>query len=177
MKRLDTATIRAQIDALYAAYPEIKEDEDWRLDALEGQTDLHELLRELERQRRRADYDAEAIRTEIKDLRKLCQRRDNRVEVLRALMFSLLQWAELRKMPLGVATLTIKPGPPRVIIEDETIIPDEFFRIIREVDKIKIREALNSFRSVPGATLSNSPDHLMITGVKAQFAQQYDEDG
>jgi hypothetical protein len=77
-------------------------------------------------------------------------------------MLQLLQAAHLRKLELPECTLSIRIGVPRVIIVDETEIPDEFCRIVSSPDKTKIKAALSEFKSVPGATLSNAEDGLTV---------------
>jgi hypothetical protein len=162
MKHLDAGTIRAQINALLLAHPEIADDEILLADSLEGQTDLFEFLREIERKRRTASTLAEAVAIEIKDLRERRDRFMRRDEALRAMLFNVLQWAELKKAELPEATISIRTGSQKVIIEDENTIPDEYCRIIREPDKVKIKAALSEFKSVAGASLSNAEPVLAI---------------
>ena len=162
MKRLDAHTVRQQIDALYAAHPEVLEDELFQMDVLEGETDLLELLREIERKRRTADTLAEAVALEIKALRERRDRFVRRDEALRAFMFKLMEHAQLQKAELPEATLSIRRGQQRVIIEDENRIPDDYCRIIREPDKIKIKAALQEFKPVAGCTLSNAEPTLAV---------------
>ena len=162
MKNLDVSTVRAQIDNLIAAHPEIDEDEVLRSDMLEGSTDLHEFLREIERKRRSADTFVDALAIEITALRDRRARFERRDQALRALMFNLLQWAEVKKVELPEATISIRAGQQKVIVEDENAIPDEYCRIIREPDKIKIKAALLEFKSVAGAALSNAEPTLAV---------------
>ena len=162
MKNLDVSTIRAQIDSLIAAHPEIDEDEVLRADMIEGETDLHEFLRDIERKRRNADTFVDALAIEITTLRDRRARFERRDQALRALMFNLLQWAEVKKVELPEATISIRAGQQKVIVEDENAIPDEYCRIIREPDKIKIKAALLEFKSVAGAALSNAEPTLAV---------------
>jgi hypothetical protein len=81
---------------------------------------------------------------------------------MRNLMLRLLQAAHLKKLEMPEATLSVRLGVPRVVIVDETEIPDEFCRIKKEPDKTKIKAALSEFKPVPGATLSNAEDGLTV---------------
>ena len=162
MKRLDITIIRAQIDNLIAAHPEIDEDEILRADMIEGGTDLHEFLRDIERKRRNADTFVDALAIEITTLRDRRARFERRDQALRALMFNLLQWAEVKKVELPEATISIRAGQQKVVVEDENAIPNEYCRIIREPDKIKIKAALLEFKSVAGAALSNAEPTLAV---------------
>lgn len=162
MQRLDPAIVRQQIDSLRAAWPDVFGDDDTWAISVESQTDLHEFLREIERKRE----DAEALETALKltmdNLRERRERFERREKAMRALMFSALQWADLTKLELPEATLSIRNGQPKVLITDETQIPDEFMRIKKEPDKTLIKTALNNFEDVPGATMSNVEPVLAV---------------
>lgn len=160
--RLDPTILKQQIDGLFVSYPELLEDEILLRDTLEGSTDLIEFLRSLETQRQDAVTLAEAIALNIENLRQRRARFERRDEAIRNLMFRLLQAAHLKKLELPEATLSVRLGVPKVVIVDESEIPDAFCRIKREPDKIKIKAALSEFKPVPGATLSNAEDTLSV---------------
>jgi Siphovirus Gp157 len=161
-KAAEIFIVRQQIEALLAQYPELAEDEVLRADMFEGETDLTGILRDLEAQRQHADALEDAIGETIKQLTMRCGRFQRRQDALRAMMLALLQTAQLRKVELPEATLSIRSAPARVIIHDEAELPEVYWRIKREPDKVKIKEALVTAAVVPGASLSNSPDTLAI---------------
>ena len=78
------------------------------------------------------------------------------------MMLQLLQAARLKKLELPEATLSVKLGVPRVFISDEAALPDEFWRVKREPDRQKIKQALSELKPVPGATLTNAEDVLAV---------------
>lgn len=162
MRQLDPAIVRQQIDSLRAAWPDVFGNDDTWAISVESQTDLHEFLREIERKRE----DAEALETALKltmdNLRERRERFERREKALRALMFSAMQWADLTKIEMPEATLSIRQGTPKVVIVDEGAIPDEFMRVKKEPDKILIKDALSKFEDVPGATMSNAEAVLAI---------------
>lgn len=162
MQRLDPAIVKQQIDSLRAAWPDVFGDDDTWAISVESQTDLHEFLREIERKRE----DAEALETALKltmdNLRERRERFERREKAMRALMFSAMQWADLTRVELAEATLSIRNGQPKVLITDEAAIPDEFMRIKKEPDKTLIKTALNNFEDVPGATMSNVEPVLAV---------------
>lgn len=160
-RRIDPAILEQQIKALLEIYPELAEDELFRSDMIEGSTDLVEFLRELEHKRQEAVTMTEAIGETVERLRQRQQRFHRRDEAIRGLMFKMLQVAHLRKMELPEATLSIRLGVPKVIVTDEAALPDEFCRIKREPDKVKIKTGLLD-GAIPGATLSNAEDTLAI---------------
>ncbi len=162
MKRLDAATIRHQIEALFVAFPELHDDDILRADTFEGETDLIEYLRYLEDKRSDALSKAQALKMRIDGLKERGDRYEHRCEGLRAAMFKAMEWAEQRKVELPEATLLIREGTQRVIIHDEAAVPDIYCRIRREPDKTKIKAALSEFGDVPGASLSNAEPVLTV---------------
>lgn len=162
MKRIDPQTVRQQMDALVAAYPEIGEDEILRADMFEAETDLHEFMTAIEKIRRAAVGFSDGLDGEIDELRARRDRFRRRDDAIRSLMFKVMQWADLKKLEIQRATISVRRGTPRVLISDERAVPDNLCRIVRSPDLTKIREALNAFETVPGAELSNAEPTLAI---------------
>ena len=65
-------------------------------------------------------------------------------------------------MELAEGTVSLRNGPPKVIITNESEIPVDFWRVRREPDKSKIGAALKAHEFVPGAVLSNPEMSLTI---------------
>lgn len=162
MPRFDPSIICKQIDNLLIQFPELQEDEVLRADMLEGSTDLNAFLIQVERQRRDATTLADAIGIYVDELRSRKARFERRDEAFRSLMFKLLEWANLKKVELAEATISIRQGTPKVIVTDESMVPDIFCRFKREVDKVKVKEALAAGKKVKGAELSNAESTLAI---------------
>ncbi len=160
--RHDPAIVRMQIEQLLRDYPELAEDDTAIELALESETDAVEFLRALERVRRQAVALAKANELVIDDLKERIGRFERRDEALRRLMFQILQAANLRKLELPEATLSIRAGSPKVIVTDEAALPETFVRIKREPDKARIKVALQDGIEVAGALLSNADEILAI---------------
>lgn len=152
--------VRMQVEQLMREFPDLADDAIPL--ALESETDAIEYLRSLERLRRHAVALAKATESVVDDLKERIGRFNRREEALRRLMFQLLQAANLRKLELPEATLSIRTGSPKVIVIDEAEIPETFIRIKREPDKASIKVALQDGIDVPGATLSNAEENLTI---------------
>lgn len=163
MRQLDPAIIKQQIANLKIAFPDLLDDEDdWML-ALESETDIKEYLRTVERKREDTAALEEALAATIDIMRQRKARFERREQAMRALLFAAMQMADLKKCELPEATLSIRLGTPHVIVTDETSIPDEFMRIKKEPDKTKIKAALaDGFASVPGAEMSNAEPVLNV---------------
>ena len=164
--RLDPIFVRAQIDALRAAYPQIADDEDQWLLTLESETDLREFLAVVVNRIYEADAFAEgavaSLEYLISNSKARKQRFEQRGEAMRALAFKVMSVAAVRKVELPQGTLSIRAGQPKVIIVDETALPPSCIRIRKEPDRIVIKEHLMRGDQVPGAELSNREDVLAL---------------
>jgi len=160
--RLDATRVRAQIDALRAAYPDIWEDDDLLAGMLEGETDLWPMLAETVQRIAWAQGMSEGIGNIMDDLKARHGRFERRIEVLRTFAFKLLQIADVRRVELPQATLSIQNGPTKVIVTNEAALPLPCVRIKREPNKVAIRGYMDIHGSCPGAELSNAEPMLVI---------------
>jgi hypothetical protein len=142
MRRLDPQDVHKQIEQLKLAYPDLLDDEEaWGL-ALDSETDVNELIDRTEAGRQddvAMVAGIKALRVEIDTRLKRYERRE---EVKRRMLFILLQWAGLQKVTLPRATISIRDGGEKLVIPDESAVPDDFCRIKREPQKLLIKEAL-----------------------------------
>lgn len=98
-------------------------------------------------------------------MKEMSERRDRygrQQEAARDGIFRIMQAAELTKLELPEATLSVRPGAVRVVITDEADLPDSFVRVKREADKAAIKDALKAGQFVPGAALSNGGPTLHV---------------
>lgn len=159
---LDAKQVEQEIDALLAGFPELAEDEDLRADILEGETGLHEVLSRIVQRAQEAADMASAInarRQALSARESGCKRRE---EAMRKLAHRLMDRARVRKVTLPEATLSVRAVPPGVQIFDEDVLPDKWWRVKREIDTAKLKDALKGGASIPGACLSNSSETLSI---------------
>lgn len=159
---LNPEQVRRTIESLIVRYPELQDDEEaWRL-TLESETNAFECLRMIERKRQEAETMYRAIDTNMCELRARQERFERREEAMRALELKILEAADLRKAELPEATLSIANGVRKVIITDESELPDDAFRVKREPNKQLIKAWMDAGQEVPGAILSNAEPHLTI---------------
>lgn len=159
---LDVKYVRDQIIALLLAHPELVEDEVLREDMIEGSTTTFEFLSKIVRLIGENGALFEGTSLYIQELLARKGRLVRREEALRSFIFKIMLSADLSKVQLPEATLSIRDGQPKVIITDEHLILDQYCRIRREPDKIAIKEVLASGGIISGAELSNSPPSLSI---------------
>ena len=162
--RLDPTFVRAQIEALRVTHPQIwdAEDEVLLADMLEGTTDLHEFLTLVVHRMLEAKAFIHGIDVLISEQMARCARFEQRSNAMRTLAFRVMNWAEVRKVELPAATLSIRAGQPKVIITDETALPPDCVRIRTEPDRIAIKEQLMRGERMAGAELSNSEPTLAV---------------
>jgi hypothetical protein len=75
-----------------------------------------------------------------------------------------MEAANLSKLVLPAATLSLRPTGPAVRILDDKKIPEAYWRVKREPNLVAIKAALLDGELVAGATLSNGGQTLAIRG-------------
>lgn len=161
--RLEASVIQHQIRNLIAQYPEIEEDEQLRADMIEGSTDTDDFLRMIERKRQEASSLAGAVASNIAELGLRQERFERREKAMRDLLMKILEAANLRKRELPEATLSLRAVAPKVVITDETALPDLACKFIRKPDLAKIKELLTDETGVcAGAEMSNGGTTISI---------------
>ncbi len=159
---LNAHAIKQQIHNLILQNPELAEDDVLRADMIEGSSDLHEVLALLLDRMRESEALAEAITARIKSMQERRARIEGREVSLRALMFSLMEAADLRKVELPEATLSFRNTPPKLVVVDEAKIPSMFFEQKPVLDKVHLKSALASGNLIEGASLSNGGVSLVV---------------
>jgi hypothetical protein len=123
------------------------DDEELINDSVEGETTFLEAIDKALDQIGDAEQIAYAIKAREAELIGRRKRFEKRAEALRvAVQMAMLQANGERPLPFSLqtpcATVTVKDGKPKVIIENEADIPAEFFR---QPDPVLDRVALNDF--------------------------------
>jgi hypothetical protein len=152
--QLDPRDIRLQVENLKIIHPEILEDDEAWLATLDSETDFNEILTTIVR--RIEDTKALVIGTKdrFEELKARKDRFEHRVETLRELAFKIMQSAEIAKLELPLATLSLRAVAPAVVITDEDNLPDIACKFERKPDKAKIKELLKT-GPVVGASMNN----------------------
>lgn len=162
MRRIEPEFIRRTVEALLLQFPDLADDEELRVCALEGETPVFELLAAVVDDIRGAGTMQQAIESRIGELRARKERFVRRETACRKLAQRIMDAADLRKAVLPEATLSVRPAPRAVRIIHPDFIPAEFWRVKREPDLTAIKTALKAGADVPGAALSNAADTLAI---------------
>jgi hypothetical protein len=154
--------LKIQISLLLDKHPELIDDVDLRADMLEGSTDLHAIMERLLTEEREANELIAVVGNRIENLSSRRAMFRSRQTSLRDVMMEILQRADLRKIALPEATVSITRRGPAVQIIDDTLVPDAYCRFKREVSKTAIKDAINAGEEVPGAVLDNGSETLRI---------------
>jgi hypothetical protein len=151
-----------EIDRLLEDFPELADDEQLRLDTIEGETDALEIATRLVRLVNRAEGMTEAIDAEIDALKQRRKRYVEQARRARVGIQSIMTTSELRKLELPVGTVSLKRTPPSLVITDSKAIPNDFWRVKMEPDNTAIKDALKKGQAVEGCTLSNGGETISI---------------
>src|SRR6185312_12498255 len=152
--QLNPREIRQEIENLKLQFPHLAEDDEaWQM-SLESETDFNGFLTEIVR--RIEDNKALAVGTKdrFEELKARKERFEHRIEYLRELLFKVMYTAEMAKVELPEATISLRAGTKQLVGDaDPKELPDEFCRISRDLDRTKIKEALKDGKFVPGFDL------------------------
>lgn len=159
---LTVELIERQMARILTENPDLQDDEESRLITLESETDGVEALRSLVKDMMVADAFASGLAGMIEDMEARKARFVKRVTTYRALIERIMSAADISKLPLPEATLSLRPSPQRVVIANEAVIPDEYWRVKREPNKTAIKDALRDGVTIPGAFLSNGEPALSV---------------
>ena len=97
--------------------------------------------------------------------REMSARRDRyraRAAAIRDIIEQLLTAMELKSHRAKLARAGMVMGRPSVVITDEGLVPDQYFRIERTLMKTPLADDLEQGVVIPGAVLSNPAPYLQI---------------
>lgn len=159
---LQAGFVRAEIDKLLSAYPELAEDETLRLDMIEGETDFNRVMSKTVEARAEKMAIADAIKTRMADLAERKARFERSADAMKSLAHSLMEAAGVDKVTLPEATVFVTKPRTSVNIINVEDLPQGYFRIKREADKTAIKSALEQGEHIPGAELALGDEGLTI---------------
>ena len=155
--------VQQEVDNLLLLYPQLAEDEDLRRDMLEGSTSFMEYLILLTKRIGETKNAIAGTKIWRDEILQRVERLEQQHAFYRAVIFRLMERADLHKIPLDIATLRVQAGTRKVVITDDKLVPDSLCRIERYPNKSVIAEILKNGNPVPGAELSNSEPHLVVS--------------
>lgn len=155
---------RRDMASLLSLHPELEEDDVLRQDMIEGSTNGLDLIDKLIEAEREAKALAEGVKLYLARVQMRLDRFHARQAAIRHYIKIIMEAAKLERAERPAATVSIAAGRPKVVITDETRLPDFCVRIKREPNKEAIAKAFKEGnREIPGATLSNPEPVLRIS--------------
>lgn len=162
MSSINPVVVRARIEALLNAFPELADDDQLRADMIEGETDFAAVLSSLVRLRNERLALADGLAAYMSDLSDRKARLLRGADGLKKLIFELLSVARLKNVALPEATVSVTPGRNSVEVTDADELPQGYFALVRQPDKAAIKAALESGERIPGARLVEGEPSVTI---------------
>lgn len=159
---MDAAFLRAEISRLIDANPELAEDEMLREDMLAGETEIEAIIARALDERREAETLAAAVKEREDALASRRARFEKKAAAMRSLIKSIMQAADLPKITLPEATISLQSPRASVNVTDLDAIPQGYFRLKKEADKTALKKALEAGEEIPGAELALGDETLSI---------------
>lgn len=128
-------------DALQNAIDEAKTEEEITqiLDQVdEAKGPLRDKVDNIARLLANLEGNTEKIRREERRLADRRKATENNVKRLRNWVKSSMDVLDVKKIQTALHTVQILDGQPKVVVLDDALVPDDFCRITREVDKTKV---------------------------------------
>lgn len=163
--QFEISQLKATIESLIAAYPELAEDEILRADMINGETDILGVVSELIEKTANASAMQEALAIRQKEISARKSRFATQEEALRRLVSQIMETANLKSLKLPEATLSMTYRQPRLIVTDETLLDEQFKIIVTtlkpNMDALKEEHAKSGI-TPRGTTLTNGSSTLTI---------------
>lgn len=105
---------------------------------------------------RQLEADQKAIESEIDRLESRKTTIKNRIKTMKESLQAAFTALDIQKMKTDLFTIYIQKNAPSVIIDDPENIPDEYFKVKKELSKTTIKEAIEAGQSIPFAHLEQS---------------------
>lgn len=137
-------------------------DAKFLLDTIEGETDLHDMLLEIDDSVAEYEAKADAIKIRIEAMQKRKARMERSADTLRTIIMSAMDRAGIQKIEGPVSTLSVKNKPRALIVTNESLIPSDYFEINPKLDRKKLIADLKEEKKIEGAELDNGGISLQI---------------
>lgn len=137
-------------------------DQSLLLDMIEGETDIHELIIEVEDKIAEYDSQSEAIKIRIDKLKKRQDRVKKSSDSLRMVVLAAMDKAGIKTIKGDAATITVKRKPPALVITEESLIPAIYFESVPKLLKKDLIKDIKEGKEIEGAELDNGGISLMI---------------
>lgn len=138
-------------------------DEKLILDSIEGETNIHELILEIDDEIFDRECTIEAIDIKIQTLNDRKTRHNKFCEKARNVILAAMDKAGIETIKGAASTISVKETPRNLIVTDVIKIPSEFFMQQEpKLDKKALLDAIKDGANIEGAELTNGGISLQI---------------
>jgi len=156
----EAAKHKAWRECLLADDPAL--DEQTLADTLEGLTDLTDMLRATVRAALSDEADVDACNELAENLKARMHRLKERAQRRRRSVAAIMQDTGMERLAAPDFTASLRHNQPGLVIVDDAMIPQEFWRMVPTLDKLKLKEALRDGAKIDGAALGNAEMSLTV---------------
>lgn len=146
--------------ALESLYESDELDEQTIRDTLEGlEGELHAKMEAVAAMALNIEAHAAAIKNAEKRMADRRKAQERKAQSIRAYLKQIMEQLNLKTMEGVQFDLKIKKNPPSLIIENEDLLPGEYWYVPdpeKEVDNAKLKDALQNGVEVPGAKITQA---------------------
>jgi hypothetical protein len=147
-------------DRIRTLFPE--ESEEDLADTIEGASDLPDAIFRVLRTAIEREANGKALAEIIDTMVSRRRRLDEGARTLRTEALRAMEVAGLKKLAAPDMSISVGVTRPKVLIIDDTAVPDDLCKITRAPSRAEIAKALAEGRDVPGVMLGNPETHLTI---------------
>jgi len=150
--------------AILELCPDLDFDEQLKMSTLEGETELREIVSLLLAENEDDEGAIKQVKEQIDARRERIARFERRIDSRRNAIISLMDTAQVTKLPLPEATVSLRTLRGRPYVFDAEQLPDSFVKIetVRKPDREAIDAAFERGETVPGVTVTNGGSSLTI---------------
>ena len=132
-------------------------DDETLADTLEGLTDLREILAATLRSALDDEAFAQGLKERIEAMRARLLRLKSRAQHKRSACARAMAQTDIKRIMAPDLTVSLRQGPPKLVIEDEASIPEAYWKVPDPVlSRTELKQAMQAGRSVPGAELAEA---------------------
>lgn len=142
-----------EITEAYANLEAIEDDVDVSSALANVEGALEDKLESIAKVIKNLDAMADAYEDEERRLRTKKQAAKKRVDGLKRYVKDNLEAIGKDKVEAGIFKWSLQYSPPKLVITDESLIPDEFFVIERKPIKSEIKKAIEAEQTIDGAEI------------------------
>lgn len=140
----------------------LEDDEQLKLDMLEGETDLFDIARRLLDANEADEGIIAALEEQIACRQARKDRAKLRIERRKSALSSLMDCARLTKLPLPEATVSLRTLQPRPKVIDADALPDAFVTFKRIPNLEEIKAAIECGADIPGVGMTNGGISVVV---------------